>query len=139
VVRCAWVLSSGSTLDSVPLNIIWITLQCTLGIVATNLPILRPLFFRRAITSGSGSGEGYTNTSRGGTGNWSRKSKGAIMLYEVPDYVGNKASVSAREDDLERSQSGSEILKSVEVRVDSEILGGSVCESSNTSDSYMPA
>jgi hypothetical protein len=123
VIRGAWVLAKGSTLDGLPLNLIWITLQCTLGIVVTNLPILRPLLFRRSFGSSS------DHTSRNGR-SWAQRSQHGkgIPLYEVPEYRGHTM-VTAGGDFGEMNGFGNGIMKSVEVRVESESVGGSSIES----------
>lgn len=96
-----------------------ITLQTTLGVVVTNLPILRPLIFKRSF---AGSSDQRTGTN-GRT--WTRRSnhersKGAIQLYEVPEYGQHAAIVSAGGDIEKGKVFENGIMKSVEVRVESE-------------------
>jgi hypothetical protein len=131
VIRGAFILASGSTLDSIPLNLIWITLQCTLGIFVTNLPILRPLIFTRSF--GDSTDEG-TRRDR-----WTQRSQHAkaIPLYEVPEYLG-RTMVSAGGDVAKGDpRYDNDILKSVEVRVESASVGSSI-ESRNNSKTFMP-
>ena len=127
VIRGVWVLAKGSTLDGIPLNLIWITLQCTLGIVVTNLPILRPLLFRRSFGSSS------DHASRNGR-SWVQRSQHTkgIPLYEVPEYRGHTMVTGGGDfGNTNGFQNGFQngILKSVEVRVESESVGGSSIES----------
>ena len=129
VCRGAFILVAGNTLDSVPLNLIMITLQCTLGIFVTNLPILRPLIFKRSFAHSSD----QTHATNGRT--WTtrsnhERSKGAIQLYEVPEYGQHAVTVSAG-GDIEKGPKVFEngIMKSVEVRVESESVENSSIDS----------
>ncbi len=133
VLRGAWVLAFGTSIDGFSLNLIWITMQCTLGLVVTNLPILRPLLFRRSFMSSTDDG------SRSGGRSWIQRTQDGhgrkgIPLYEVPEYM-NHTSVSAGKDlGMERHDNG--ILKSVEVRVESESFESSTI-SGNGNKSFV--
>jgi len=108
-----------------------ITLQCTLGIFVTNLPILRPLIFKRSFANSSDQTHATNGrTSNGRTWTNHERSKGAIQLYEVPEYGKHAVTVSAG-GDLEKGPKVFEngIMKSVEVRVESESVDASSIDS----------
>lgn len=134
VVRGAFILAASSTEASIQLNLIWITLQCTLGIVVTNLPILRPLFFSRSFANHGSTGHvtGTTNGTSGGVA-WSKgpRTKG-IPLYDVAEYGGH-AIVSTGDIGQDNSLEAGMILKSVEVRVHSESVASSIHSGRNES------
>lgn len=132
VCRGAFILASGNTLDSIPLNLIMITLQTTLGVVVTNLPILRPLIFKRSFAGSSDQTHGTNGRSWTARSNHER-SKGAIQLYEVPEYGKHAATVSAGGDIEKGKGLKNEIMKSVEVRVESESVENSSIESRDKS------
>ena len=135
VLRGAWILAYGTSIDGFALNLIWITMQCTLGVVVTNLPILRPLLFRRSFTSST------DDDSRSGGRSWIQRTQNGhgrkgIPLYEVPEYM-NHTSVSAGGDlGMERYDNG--IMKSVEVRVDSESIESSTISGSGNKSFINP-
>ena len=93
-----------------------ITLQCTLGIVVTNLPVLRPLLFKRSFNSSNGSSHNPSNTRA-----WIARpgyAKGSIPLYDGPDF--RDIQVTGGGPGLRHEGFDHEILKSVEVRVESQ-------------------
>lgn len=122
VCRGAFILAAGNTVDSIPLNLIMITVQTTLGIVVTNLPILRPLIFKRSFAHSSD----QTHATNGRSWTTNERSKGAIPLYEVPEYA---ATVSAGGDIEKGKAFENGIMKSVEVRVESESVENSSIDS----------
>lgn len=133
VLRGVWVLAYGTILDAISLNIIWITMQCTLGVVVTNLPILRPLLFRRSFTRSTDDG------SRSGGRSWVQRTqsgKKGIPLYEVPEYLGHTSISGGGDLGIERHDN--EILKSVEVRVESESIGSSTISRSGSKSFTNP-
>jgi hypothetical protein len=121
IVRGVLVLMSLSSLDSVPSNIIMITVQCTLAITVTNLPILRPLLFTRSFGSQSGSSHANSRTGASGGRSWVQRSghKGSIPLYDYGNHV--QVSAGPRAPTLHNpfDNYGNGIMKSVEVRVES--------------------
>jgi hypothetical protein len=127
VIRGAFILAASTTEASVQLNLIWITLQCTLGIVVTNLPILRPLFFTRSFGNHSSTNGHVTNNGTNNNRTWANQQKKGIPLYDVPEYGGH-AIVSAGQErkSTENVLEAGMILKSVEVRVHSESVPSSV-------------
>ena len=134
VMRGTWLLVEPSTQEATALSLIWITLQGTLGIVATNLPILRPLFFRRSF--GSSNQSGAYGPGSGHRLPWVKSPPPqSIPLYEMPnsDYGGHAVVSSGvrpgERENTEHALETGKILKSVEVRVQtqsatSSIIGG---------------
>jgi hypothetical protein len=138
IVRGAFILVASSTEASLQLNLIWITLQCTLGIVVTNLPILRPLFFTRSFGNHGSSHTHGHGTTTGGTihgPTWvnGQRQKG-IPLYDVAEY-GAHTTVSGGTPTtvVENALEAGMIMKSVEVRVQSESVPSSINSSRNES------
>jgi hypothetical protein len=108
-------------------------MQCTLGVVVTNLPILRPLLFRRSFTSSHDEG------SRSGGRSWVQRTqtgRKGIPLYEVPEYRGH-TSVSGGVD-LGMGNHENGIMKSVEVRVESESFDSSTISHSGSKSFINP-
>jgi hypothetical protein len=135
VVRGALVLASGNSIESVPTNIIMITLQCTLAIVVANLPILRPLLFKRSFSGSTGSTTHRTRSHSGPS--WMSRStyaKGSIPLH---DYAGH-TQVTVGGPGVGTPFYNNGIMKSVEVRVESQSFISSAESSRNGSKSYEP-
>jgi hypothetical protein len=133
IVRIICVLDTneaGAGVDTTLQFLFWNTMQCTVGIVATNLPILRPLFFTRSFGS-SNAGTYNTDTARNGTNNglpWVKRTRdGSIPLDDLLVY-GNHATVSAGEtrQSQEHVLESGAVLKSVEVRIETESAPSSI-------------
>lgn len=111
--------------------LILFTLQSTGGIIVTNLPILRPLFFARSFGSSSGgTSSNHANAShRINRLSWANRQRDrGIPLHDMPEY-GSHAVVSSGDaphgHSPESAESGA-VLKSVEVRIYSESVPSSI-------------
>jgi hypothetical protein len=110
--------------------LILFTLQSTGGIIVTNLPILRPLFFARSFGSSSGGTSSNSNAPhRTNRLSWANRQRDrGIPLHDMPEY-GSHAVVSSGDaphgHSPESAESGA-VLKSVEVRIYSESVPSSI-------------
>ena len=102
-----------------------------MGIVATNLPILRPLIFTRSFSGGSTEGG-----TRGRSTHLRSQNGKAIPLYEVPEYGGHTV-VSAGRDKGSEATLENGIMKSVEVRVESESVNSSIDTAATRKESFV--
>jgi hypothetical protein len=109
VARGAYLLATPTTEQSLAALVILITVQGNLGVVAANLPILRPLFFNRSFGShGSTPHDSGSNIHRP----WATRQK----LIPLGEYGGH-AVVSAGASTEHILEAGS-IVKTVEARVE---------------------
>jgi hypothetical protein len=111
VARGAYVLATPTTQQSLGALVILITVQGNLGVVAANLPILRPLFFNRSF--GSHSSIPHHSGSNISGRPWAKRQQ----LIPLGEYDGSHAVVSGGASTEHILEAGS-IVKTVEARVE---------------------
>jgi hypothetical protein len=119
--RGAYLLAAGTTLEGTAVSIVLCIIQGNLGIMAANIPILRPLFFARSF--GSSAGSTPAGNSSGGSNHglpWSKRQRGIPLGDVGGEYNGHNTVVSGglSRTSTEHILEAGSFMKSVEVRVE---------------------